>query len=340
MSTDLSASSERGPNWHSPTVVVWVIIVGYCNADEIITCIRALEEQSFTRWGVLICENGGSAAFKNLIRALGDDAPQKLDNDSLWFRTMSVATIGSHPVYLLESRKNLGYAGAINACIAHVQSNTDWSYIWILNPDTQAESGALAHLLNKANSEYGIIGSRLIYKETNLVQAYGGVWQRYTARGVSLGRDDPADATVDVDQIESRMNYVLGACMLVSRAFINTIGVMNDDYFLYCEEVDWCLRRKSFKLGYAHDSIVYHTQGTTIGSKGAPSERSALAVFLDERNRLLIAQRFYRDWFALIAVISLMRLARYVRAAAWQNFFVGCRGWLAGVRGETGPVGI
>ena len=62
--------------------------------------------------------------------------------------------------------------------------------------------------------------------------------------------------------------------------------------FLYCEEVEWCLRaiRKCEKLGYAPGAVVLHAQGTATGGGGALKTRSKTAIYLSERNRILLTR--------------------------------------------------
>ena len=317
---------------------VWVIIVGYRNALEVASCITALRHQTFVDWGVVVCENGGRSAFEDLEAALGHGSflPQKLCATHI-DAVLTNDNPSSEPCLLLRATENLGYAGAINACISTIRDK-DWRFVWILNPDTEADPNALRELIVKVQSDhYGIVGSRLVYKDTALIQAYGGIWRQTTARGYSIGRSQPADHPVQESDIEHRMDYILGASMLVTRAYIQDVGEMDDRYFLYCEEVDWCLRRKSHKLGYAHASIILHTQGTTIGSKGSPQTRSKLAIYLDERNRLLIAKRFFPRRFPVTVFVAGVCLGRYLKNRAWQNFWVALDGWWAGLRGLSGP---
>ena len=317
---------------------VWVIIVGYRNALEVASCITALRHQTFEDWGVIICENGGQSAFKNLEAALGHGAFFSEKVCALHIdAVLAIDDPSSKPCLLLHATENLGYAGAINACISTIRDK-DWRFVWILNPDTEADPNALRELIVKAQSDhYGIVGSRLVYKDTALIQAYGGIWRQTTARGYSIGRSQPADHLVQESDIEGQMDYILGASMLVTRDYIQDVGEMDDRYFLYCEEVDWCLRRRSYQLGYAHASIILHTQGTTIGSKGSPQTRSKLAIYLDERNRLLIAKKFFPRRFLITLFVAGLCLGRYLKDGAWRNFWVALDGWWAGLRGLSGP---
>src|SRR3546814_18211211 len=65
------------------------------------------------------------------------------------------------------------------------------------------------------------------------------------ARAVSIGHGRKLSDQIDPDAIESSINYITGASILVSRAFLKATGPMREDYFLYCDEVDWCLRARA-----------------------------------------------------------------------------------------------
>jgi GT2 family glycosyltransferase len=145
-----------------------------------------------------------------------------------------------------------------------------------------------------------------------------------------------ADSVPDFEEVERSMNYVLGTSLFVSKSFIKSVGLMDERYFLYCEEVDWCLRRGHLRLGYAHESIVYHLGSTTIGGTAPAKQRSNLSVYLSERNGLLLTRRFFAKRYPLVVLTTLLFTARYLQAGAFKNFFVAITGWWAGVRGEIG----
>ena len=90
------------------------------------------------------------------------------------------------------------------------------------------------------------------------------------------------------------MNYVVGASMLVSKEFLEDVGLMCEDYFLYFEETDWAMRaRGRYSLVYAIGSIVYHKVGASIGTRSNPARKSVLCDFHSVRNRLFFTYRFY-----------------------------------------------
>jgi GT2 family glycosyltransferase len=149
----------------------------------------------------------------------------------------------------------------------------------------------------------------------------------------------PLDAEPNVEEIEHAMSYVSGASLFATREYIESVGLMDERYFLYCEEVDWCFRRGSHSLGYAHGSIVYHSWGTTIGSHESRKKKSGLSVYLEERSKLLLTQRFFPARYPVVVITTLMLTLQYIRAGAAKNFFLALSGWWAGLRGENGMPG-
>jgi len=173
-------------------------------------------------------------------------------------------------------------------------------------------------------------------KESRRIQLYGGRWRRWLGRGFNIGLGEAADAMPDVAAIERDLDYVAGASMYAPRAYVEGVGAFDERYFLYYEETDWCFRRGDWRLGYAHESVVIHAHGSTIGSSVSRATRSALSVYLDERNKLLFTRRFDGAILPVVALFTLALTAQYVRAGAWKNFRIALAGWWAGLRGEAG----
>lgn len=321
-------------------MTVAVVIVSYDSHEDIADLLQALEVQSWPDFSVYFCENAGEAAYGRLLAAISAAGgvliakePRAGISASASGRLASGRIITAH-----RASGNLGYAGGVNACIRALEPGS-WSMVWILNPDAIPERDALSELavrLADGGGKCGAVGGRIIYAESGKVQSYGGSWRSILARGLNLGRGDMLSDQPDVREIERRMDFVSGACMLVSAAFIERVGLMDDSYFLYCEEVDWCARRGAFKLGFAPQAIIRHSHGKTIGSHQDRRLRSRLSVYLDERNKLLFTRRFYPAIFPIVAVTTFLLNAQYLASGAWVNYGHAISGWWAGVRGLTG----
>ena len=112
------------------------------------------------------------------------------------------------------------------------------------------------------------------------------------AGNLTLGSGVPRSYPIDRAAVEAELSYVNGASMFVSRSFLERIGLMQEDYFLYWEEMDWAARAAGqFRLGYAPQSIVYHKVGASIGTSDF-GDRSPLSDYYMARSRLKFCWRF------------------------------------------------
>jgi GT2 family glycosyltransferase len=127
--------------------------------------------------------------------------------------------------------------------------------------------------------------------------------------------------------------------MLVGRAFLQSVGPMREDYFLYCEEVEWCLRgaKAGMRLGFAPDAIVVHKQGGSTGAAVDLRLRSKLSVYLNERNRVLVSRDCDPALLPLTAFTTLATLLiRFGKRRAWRQLGYAVQGWAAGMADRRG----
>ena len=296
---------------------VLVIIVSYNSVNDIGRCFVALSASAFTQFRVIVNENGGSEAYAALRQAL----PAQL--------------IGGQRVEIVRAPSNLGYAGGINFALRHAQPADAY---WILNPDAEPGPDALADLVERLEQgDCGAVGHDLVLPSGKLASRAGGQWRAWSARAISIDHGSDPGLSVGAAVLEAKLDYLVGASILVSQGFLDRVGHMREDYFLYCEEIEWCLRAKLLgeKLGYAQDAEVLHRHGTSTGGGGALKYRSKLAVYLNARNRILLT----RDRFPKLLPAALVLSAFHIiliscRAGAWRQLMFGLSGWWAGVKNE------
>lgn len=292
---------------------VAVSIVGFRNRDDIVRCLEALEQSTHADFEVIICENGGPEAFAALSAVL----PDRL--------------AGGQLVRAVLADRNLGYAGGVNVCLSETPAADAW---WVLNPDTQPGPDALAlKIARLAAGDCDAVGST-IFLSDGRVQSHGGHWSPWLARSVSIGHGSPLAHLPDPSAIEGRQNYLNGASMLIGRRFLEVVGPMREDYFLYCEEVEWCLRgvQRGMRLGFAPNARVLHFVGTTTGSYDQITRRPRTPVYLNERNKMLTTWDRYPTRMPVAALSSLALIfIRFGRAGAWRQIGYGLAGWAAGL---------
>jgi len=169
-------------------------------------------------------------------------------------------------VALIENSENLGFARATNQGTRIAKGR----FILYLNPDTEMHPGALntLHTLMENTPSAGAVGARLInpdgslqaaaYPFPNLFREFWRLFHLDRLRSIArypLQRWDPEQAHV--------VDAVMGACILLRRQALDAVGLLDEDYFIYTEEVDLCYRLKQagWDVYWEPRSIVLHHGG-------------------------------------------------------------------------------
>jgi GT2 family glycosyltransferase len=329
-----------------------IIVVGFRNALDIEGCLRALAhadlEPSFE---VFIAENGGPEAFDELVAAVVGGEPActpappdpalsaPADAKRLLRLRLPSETGAGRFVNLAEMPTNLGYAGGVNAWLRPLMAQPGWTGVWVLNPDTRPEPDALAELVKYARERgKGLVGSRLVLmSDPGRVQTRGLAWKRLRAVTLAVDRYAPASIEPDPEDVERRLDAPSGASIYATRSLIEQIGLMDERYFLYFEDLDWGRRaKKADAVGYAHGSVVFHKGGSTIGTAWRRTQKSRLSVYLEARNKILFVKENYPGWLAWTVAVQLTRLLPFAAARAFPNVVAAYRGLAAGLAGEFG----
>jgi N-acetylglucosaminyl-diphospho-decaprenol L-rhamnosyltransferase len=297
---------------------VSICVVGFRNTSDILGCLEALTGSTYADFEVVICENGGEAAYQALVEALRPALPT------------------GQPVRIISASDNPGYAGGVNIAMQASPGADAW---WVLNPDTSPDKAALTHLVERLRvGDCDAVGST-VHFPSGVVQNRGGVWNPWLARAVSLEHGLGLQSGRSQAALEAEINYLSGASMLVGRRFLDRAGPMREDYFLYAEEVEWCLRAQQLgcTLGMAIDARVSHLQGSSTGSVSRVADRHRMPVYLDERNKILLTRDIFPLRLPIAAILSFLLLfLRFARRGAWKQLGYGMSGWLAGLMDKRG----
>ena len=252
-----------------------IIIVGWNVEFDLVQCLTSLRE------------NRPSNPFETIV----------VDNNSS-DDTVAVVKEKFPEVTVIANQYNRGFAAANNQGI-EISSG---EYVLLLNPDTIVHPKALDILVKLLDEhpDVGACGSKLL-NDDGTVQAsvrrfptFRGVLYSHTVcRVLGLFRrqyrewmmkDFGYDRQTDVDQL-------MGAALMVRRSAIDQVGLLDSDFFMYFEEVDWCYRikRAGWRLVFLPESVITHLGGRS--SSQVPLKRimtltSLLAFFRKHRSRL------------------------------------------------------
>lgn len=217
-------------------------------------------------------------------------------------------------VHFIRSQKNTGFAGGNNIGIA--VSTGD--YIFLVNNDTEFTPQLVEKLAATLDEHPGVgmVSPKIRYFQYPDMLQYAGYTSMnyYTARNFCIGQFEQDNGQYDT--LTGSTGYAHGAAMMVKREAIEKAGLMQENFFLYYEELDWCerIRRAGFDIWVNMQALIYHKESVSVGQK------SALKEYFMNRNRLLFIRRnaqwhqrlFFYGFFLL--VVTPRNLLSYFRS--------------------------
>jgi GT2 family glycosyltransferase len=197
------------------------------------------------------------------------------------------------PLTLLLSNVNGGYAYGVNAGIRFLAAHDAVIGYWVLNPDSMVPAGTPGRFLDRLRAgPLAMLSSRCRYFEApEMIQTDGGHVSRWTGLCRSEHAGAPAETTPLPDP--ATLDFVTGANIVVPRAFVDRVGLMPEEYFLYYEEVDWAFRRGGIPIALVPDADIFHRGGTAIGSATHSRQASAFSFYFNQRNRMRFVRRHF-----------------------------------------------
>lgn len=173
---------------------------------------------------------------------------------------------------LIRNPANRGFAAATNQGIRAASGH----YVLLLNPDTQVTAGAVPNLLGflEQHPTFAVAGAGLVYADGGFQHSafrFPGVMQAFFDFFPTNYRLENSDlngrypATLYERGQPFPIDHPLGACLAVRRPAIDQVGLLDEDFFMYCEEIDWCwrLRKAGWQIACVPGARVVHHAGAS-----------------------------------------------------------------------------
>lgn len=236
--------------------MVSIIIVNYNTKKFIIPCLESIKKYAPQETEIIVVDNAST-----------DDSIAVTRNLKLKIKNLK----------LIESKENLGYAKAVNQGI---KASTG-DYLFVLNPDTRLTSGAIDTLINLTllHKSVTMIGPRLLNPDGYIQPScyheptIWGATKEYflNVKGSFVKFAPKSNYPVKVDA-------VVGAAMFIPRQVINKVGMFNEKYFMYFEDLDYCRRVRlgGLSVYYLPKAQIYHEHGAV--TKTVPKEAMSWLV--------------------------------------------------------------
>jgi len=346
LSIDPAPKGGTGPDISDKPRVA-IIIVSYRGPNDVERCLRSIGQSDYHLFDVFICENGGSDSFDRLVATLAhtedpvlrrSEASGNLDEPGgRIVRSVTTKLAGRNAVVRLgEAIDNLGYGGGVNAWLERILPEYRWDAVLVLNPDTEISCGCLSAFVLKSQAGYGMIGGALVFDDApDRIVNFGLRWSRLTGRVIAVGRNECA-ASRPSEEILDRIDAISGACVFVTRAFLDEVGLMYEEYFLYMEDLDWGQRRGGQRIGYEPAALIRHVGGTSTGSAVELAKQSHLSIYLSARNSILHARRRSVTAWPVYLAFGFTSALRYAMHGRPKAALTAISGLIDGLKGKTG----
>ncbi len=229
------------------TPLVWIIIVNWNGKELTLDCLDSLRHVAYRNRRILVVDNGSTDGSINAIRKRFPD------------------------IEILPLGENRRFAGGNNAGIRHALARRA-DLLLLLNNDTTVDPGCLDPMVDRIRSDpaIGIVAPKILYYSAPEVLWYAGgtisFW-RGTMRHVGIREQDRGQR-----DLPGETDYATGCCLLARKELVDTIGLLDESYFMYTEDADWCMRarRAGYRIIYEPRAKIWHRLSISAGGHLSP----------------------------------------------------------------------
>lgn len=252
---------------------VSIILVNYNGYFDTVECIKSLKNIAYDNYEIIIVDNGSTDDYLKLKKTYMQDN-----------------------VIVINSGSNLGFSGGNNIGIKYaIENKTD--YILLLNNDTEVEPDFLNYMVNDCmdSNDNVVVTNKIMYmREKNKIWYGGGKFNSITSRTIAYGinQEDCKEYNMPM-----KVSFASGCCLLIPVGIIESIGLMSEDFFLYCEDTEYCLRiqRAGYEILYEPNSKIYHKVNAST------SKITGIQTYYLVRNKMYIVKKYIKSQYKFIA---------------------------------------
>ena len=269
---------------------VTIAILNWNREADTLECLDSVAHLTYPSFSVVLVDNGST-----------DGSPDAIVQ---WGRE-------NLPLVLMRNAENMGFVRGSNQGMRHaLAAGTD--YVFLLNNDTVVEPNVLDILVRAAecSDEIGMVGPKIYqYGKSKILDSAGTRAIPWLAQGFLVGHGEEDRGQYDAS---AEMPYITGTALLVKRAVLEKVGLMDEDYFCYFDDFDWGMkaREAGYKLHLEPEAVVHHKGSQTAGLNSPFYMRHMI------RSRILFARKHVPPVPFLFAFLPYFFLYRYLRPLA------------------------
>ena len=243
---------------------VFVILLNYNGAKDTIDCLKSLANISYNNYNIIIVDN--ASTDDSVIQIENYLSSNGLDYTMVFSSNEITENDGLHAkLTILKTGHNGGYGYGNNVGIKYALKNFA-DYILIINNDTVVEKNFLEPMVRlcEEDKNIGIVSGKIyFYDKPDVIWFNGGKYYPYTAKLVHINFNEK-----DIGQKPPEViTFISGCLWLIPKNIFNNVGLINEEYFMYVEDLEFCCRvlRENYTLKVCEESIIYHKVGGSSG---------------------------------------------------------------------------
>lgn len=279
-----------------------IITINYNSAENTIGLLESLKNQTSKDFEVVVVDNDSN------------DVGQLMD-----YKT------SENNIIYIKNDRNLGFSGGSNVGIRKaLQNGSDW--VLLLNNDTMPESHLIEHLKANLEGKEGIVG--LALDEGNRVAYAGKIeWLK------------PTLSHLTTYEVGNQKTYAIGGAMLIHKDVFNRIGLLDEKYFLYFEDADFCQRARKAKIpiSFLSEIKISHSVSSSTKKLGAPllmRYHYRNALYFNMKNGPLYIKLLVWPWSWVVVVKQTIKIISGKNKEYSLAILKGTGDWYAGKMGK------
>lgn len=241
-----------------------IILVNYNGFDDTRDCICSIKQSIGELPFIVVIDNASTN-------------PNKLE---LLYKDYELLKI-------IYNEENIGFGKANNRGIKWAQNNIDFNFLLLLNNDTKVDKNCLTELINPFHTDLNlaIVTGRIFYEFNHNLLWYAGAEISYKKCWPIIHGFEKIDFLKETKYPSKYVSFASGCLMMFSKNSINEFSGFDNDFFMYCEDLELCYRikQKRKKIFYNHKAVIYHKVNGSSKIDDASNIRQKKKTYYNER---------------------------------------------------------
>ncbi len=288
---------------------VGIILLNYCNYNLTIDCIKSIRQSTYQNYEIIVVDNNSpDHSGENLSQLEG--------------------------IRFLQMEENLGFAAGNNRGI-EVALSDGCEYVMLLNNDTVIDPNMIETLVSRADSNTVVVPKMYYFDvegRKDILWYAGGILKYKSSDGIHIGgrQEDSKQYSV-----EREVTFATGCCMMIHRTILEKVGLLREEYFMYCEDTDYSIRlnKSNVRILYVPNAKLWHKVSSSSGG-----EMSKFIVYYVVRNKIYcaIVNKLGIKKYIYIIAETLYRVLKAKCGKYYINYSVAPKALMYGLRKKMG----